>query len=160
QVHTTVTDLLRWADHFWQPRLADAGVMTILTTPGKLNDGKELDYAAGLVVSRLGDARIYRHGGAWAGYRAGFLYFPDHHYSVAVLCNRSDAEASSMAESIAAGILGLNLPAAETPPSVAAPIAMPAITLPAKAVSPAMSVFAGSYHSVEANARCTLVEAA
>ena len=37
---------------------------------------------------------------------------------------------------------------------------MPAITLPAKVVSPAMSVFTGSYHSVEANARCTLVEAA
>jgi hypothetical protein len=58
---------------------------------GKLNNGKEHGYAAGLEISTYRGQPVVSHGGAWAGYRAELMRFPGQHTSVAVLCNVAQA---------------------------------------------------------------------
>jgi hypothetical protein len=57
---------------------------------GKLNSGKELDYAFGLEHGKLSRPGKVDHGGADAGYRADLLRFPPQHFSVACLCNQAE----------------------------------------------------------------------
>jgi hypothetical protein len=57
---------------------------------GRLNSGKDLDYASGLALGKYRGLPIVDHGGIDAGYRADLLRFPDQHFSVACLCNKGD----------------------------------------------------------------------
>jgi len=68
---------------------------------GKLNDGKTLDYAKGLFIGSYRGLPTVRHGGAWGGYRAELLRFPQQHFSVACLCNVSNANPEKRAEQVA-----------------------------------------------------------
>jgi hypothetical protein len=47
-----------------------------------------------------------RHGGSWGGYRAELLRFPDQHFSVVCLCNRSDGNPSRHANQVSEIYLG------------------------------------------------------
>lgn len=101
-VFSTVEELLLWDRNFQDPRVGGQALLTELQTVGKLANGKELTYGAGLMIGRYRGLRTVRHGGAWGGYRAELLRVPDAHFSVAVLCNagtsRPDALANSVAE--------------------------------------------------------------
>ncbi len=72
-----------------------------LQETAKLNDGKKLTYAKGLVVSDYRGLRTVSHGGSWGGYRAQLLRFPDQHFSVATLCNLGSADPSRRASQVA-----------------------------------------------------------
>lgn len=101
-VFTTVDDLLLWDRNFYDNRLGGgAAFIEQLTTPGRLNDGEVLDYAFGLGVAEHRGLRMIAHGGAFVGYRAELVRFPDQRFSVAVLCNRADAPASHLALQVA-----------------------------------------------------------
>lgn len=63
-VWSTAPDLLRWNDALDRD---DLGVSALLQTPGHLDDGTPLSYAWALDVRTHAGARIYRHGGRWAG---------------------------------------------------------------------------------------------
>jgi hypothetical protein len=73
----------------------------MLQTPGVLADGRPLTYALGLRVEPYRGLRTVSHGGAWVGYRAELLRFPDQHLSVACLCNLSDISPSRLARRVA-----------------------------------------------------------
>jgi hypothetical protein len=66
-----------------------------------LNNGEVIDYAAGLFVSEHKGLKIISHGGAFVGFRAELLRFPEHHFSVAVFANRADARPYVMALEVA-----------------------------------------------------------
>jgi hypothetical protein len=68
---------------------------------GKLNSGKELDYAFGLEHGTYRGLAIVEHGGADAGYRADLLRFPEQHFSVACLCNQADTNPFELARKVA-----------------------------------------------------------
>ena len=68
--------------------------MDLLLTPGVLADGMEIEYAWGLRVSTYRGLKIVEHGGAWAGFRAEILRFPEQKLSVIALSNRSDFNGS------------------------------------------------------------------
>jgi hypothetical protein len=68
---------------------------------GKLNNGKELDYAAGLEHGKYRGLRIIDHGGGDAGYRADLLRFPDQHFSVACLCNKGEINPGELTHKVA-----------------------------------------------------------
>lgn len=105
-VHTSVEDLLKWDENFYSGQVGGKDFLAELQEPGKLNSGKVLDYAKGLFLQDYRGLHTVSHGGAWGGYRAELLRFPEQHFSVACLCNRSDANPTRRAHQVADIYLG------------------------------------------------------
>jgi CubicO group peptidase (beta-lactamase class C family) len=87
---TTVEDLVHWDENFYHPRVGGSALIEQQLQRGKLNTGKELDYAFGLVHGTYRGLRTVDHAGADAGYRSDLLRFPEQHFSVACLCNKGE----------------------------------------------------------------------
>ncbi|MBL8858224.1 MAG: beta-lactamase family protein [Planctomycetes bacterium] len=100
-VQTTVGDLQRWDENFYTGKVGGPELKAILLTRGKLNDGAQLDYCAGLVVGEQRGLATVRHGGSWVGFRAEFLRFPAQHVSVVCLCNLGSMNPSALADRVA-----------------------------------------------------------
>jgi len=90
-VHTSVGDLLKWDENFYSGQVGGKEFLAELEEPGRLNNGKTLNYAKGLMVENYRGLAIVEHGGSWGGYRAQLLRFPEQHFSVACLCNVGNA---------------------------------------------------------------------
>jgi CubicO group peptidase (beta-lactamase class C family) len=108
-VHTSVEDLLKWDENFYSGQVGGQDFLSELQEPGKLNSGKVLDYAKGLFIGDYRGLHTVSHGGAWGGYRAELLRFPEQHFSVACLCNRGDANPSRRARQVADIYLGSSM---------------------------------------------------
>ncbi|HET9986716.1 MAG TPA: serine hydrolase domain-containing protein [Longimicrobiales bacterium] len=100
-VQTTVEDLARWDANFYAPTVGGAGLPAAMQTRARLSDGRELTYGLGLFVDDYHGERRVQHGGAWAGYRAMLMRFPDRRLSVIVLCNSAEANTMSLAQGVA-----------------------------------------------------------
>jgi len=100
-VHTSVEDLAKWDENFYSGQVGGKALVAELQQQGKLNNGKILDYAKGLFIQDHRGLRTVRHGGAWGGYRAELLRFPDQHFSVACLCNMANANPERRADRVA-----------------------------------------------------------
>src|SRR5258708_522261 len=105
-VHTSVEDLLKWDENFYSPRIGGKEFLSEIQERGKLNDGKVLDYAKGLRLQDYRGLHTVSHGGAWGGYRAELLRFPEQHFSVACLCNVGNAGPTRRAHQVADIYLG------------------------------------------------------
>ena len=155
---TTVGDLLRWNENAIAPKIGDAALVREQHEPGRLNDGKAHDYALGLTIGTYRGVNEVSHSGSTAGYRAHLLRYPDHHVSVAVLCNVSSGAATQYARAVAdLHVTGL---AAETAGRGGAPGGRGA-GVPAGQGSPLppnqLAAYAGSYSSDEAEVIYTIV---
>jgi CubicO group peptidase (beta-lactamase class C family) len=100
-VYTNIEDLLHWDQNFYQPRIGGAQLVQTLLTRGRLSNGDTLDYALGLVHDDYRGLPSISHGGAWAGYRAELIRFPQQKLSVATLCNLASADPSGLARAVA-----------------------------------------------------------
>jgi len=100
-VLTSIEDLLLWDNNFYDPQVGGSDVIAQMLNPGKFNDGRLQDYAAGLVIGEHRGLKTVSHGGAWAGYRAELLRFPDQKFSVACLCNLGSMNPSGLAMKVA-----------------------------------------------------------
>src|SRR5882762_11130784 len=108
-VHTSVEDLLKWDENFYSPRVGGKEFLGEIQERGKLNNGKVLDYAKGLRLQDYRGLQTVNHGGAWGGYRAELLRFPEQHFSVACLCNVGDAGPTRRAHQVADIYLGSSM---------------------------------------------------
>jgi len=147
-VHTTVEDLLKWDENFYSGKVGGKELATELQEPGKLNNGKTLDYAKGLFSANYRGLRFVDHGGSWGGYRAQLLRFPEQHFSVVCLCNVGDSNPEKRAFQVAETYLGSMMkerPAAKEHKEAdkKATVAIPADKL---------AGFTGKFHSVELRA--------
>jgi CubicO group peptidase (beta-lactamase class C family) len=114
-IYTNVDDLLLWDRNFYHNRLGKGGPELIerVTTAGTLSSGEKADYGAGpsfasgehyahgLILENYRGLPMISHGGAFVGYRAEMIRFPEQRFSVAVLCNRSDGAPTSKARQVA-----------------------------------------------------------
>lgn len=105
-VHTSVEDLLKWDENFYSAQVGGQDLISELQERGKLTNGKVLEYAKALFVGDYRGLATVRHGGAWGGYRAELLRFPQQHFSVACLCNLANAHPGKRAEKVADVYLG------------------------------------------------------
>ena len=105
-VHTSVEDLQKWDENFYSPRVGGKEFLAEIQERGKLSGGKVLEYAKGLFIQDYRGLHTVSHGGAWGGYRAELLRFPDQHFSVACLCNLGNAGPSRRARQVADIYLG------------------------------------------------------
>jgi hypothetical protein len=118
-LYTTIEDLLKWDQNFYEPRVGGEGFLKQLHTRGVLNRGDTLSYAFGLTVGTHRGLPTVHHGGSLMGFRAELLRFPEQRLTVAVLCNLGNIAPSGLAERVAAVYLDDRmLPA---PVAVAAP---------------------------------------
>jgi CubicO group peptidase (beta-lactamase class C family) len=145
-VHTTVGDLLKWDENFYTAQVGGKALLAELQQPGALNSGKALTYAKGLAVGQYRGLHTVSHGGSWGGYRAQLLRFPEQHFSVVCLCNRSDGDPEKRAEQVAdlylSSVLKEKRAKTEDPKEGKHP---PEISVPA----PELEKFAGNYQSAE-----------
>ncbi|HEX6038131.1 serine hydrolase domain-containing protein [Longimicrobium sp.] len=155
-VFSTVEELLLWDGNFYDPRVGGQALLTGLQTVGTLTSGRQLDYAAGLMIGSHRGMRTVRHGGAWGGYRAELLRVPDAHLSVAVLCNLGTSSPERMATSVAEIYLENRMePAAPRPQAPSATASAPAA--PAVRVAPErLQALAGLYRDPVTRATRTI----
>lgn len=102
-IFTCVDDLLLWDQNFYNNKLGKGSpnlIAKVLTT-GKLNSGKELDYAFGLRVTENKSIKMVAHGGAFVGFRADMIRFPEHKLSVICLANLATINPSQLARKVA-----------------------------------------------------------
>ena len=76
-------------------------LLDFLHTRGELADGTSIDYAFGLFLSERRGLSVVAHGGAWVGYRAELVRFPEPDLSVIVLANQSVSNPAALALSVA-----------------------------------------------------------
>jgi CubicO group peptidase (beta-lactamase class C family) len=147
-VHTSVEDLMRWDENFYSGRVGGSPFLAEIQDPGKLNNGKTLDYAKGLMVGNYRGLRTVMHGGAWGGYRAQLLRFPEQHFSVVCLCNLSSAQPDARARRVADAYLNGVMQAKATKNKSEDDGDAPAIE-PRKPAGRPLEDFAGDYWSDE-----------
>jgi CubicO group peptidase (beta-lactamase class C family) len=102
---TTVGDLLRWNRNFTSGQVGGRDFLAQQLVRGKLNDGRVISYAAGLVVQQYKGLDEVSHSGTTAGYNAWLGRYPDQGLSVAVLCNTS-ANGTQLGHAVADVFLG------------------------------------------------------
>ena len=88
---TTVGDLAKWDQNFYEPRVGDAKLIDRFQEPGKLNNKRAISYALGLDTGTYRGLKFVEHGGADAGYRCELFRFPTERFSVIILANSSDS---------------------------------------------------------------------
>jgi CubicO group peptidase (beta-lactamase class C family) len=99
---TTVEDLQRWDENFYNPRVGGPAMTKQMLERRKLNDGEVLKYAFGLEIDTFRGLTTVDHGGADAGYRSDMIRFPDQHFTVACLCNAATSGPGGLARQVAA----------------------------------------------------------
>lgn len=102
-VLTTVEDLYLWDQNFYHNKVGKSGQELIekMLVRGKLNNGKELDYAFALRIDTYRGLKTVSHGGGWAGYRSQLMRFPEQKFSVACLANVGAINPSRLARQVA-----------------------------------------------------------
>jgi CubicO group peptidase (beta-lactamase class C family) len=98
---STVGDLARWDENFYTGEVGGPALLAQMQEKGKLNNGNEIDYASGLEIGRYRGLRTVEHAGGDAAYRTNILRFPDQHFSVVVLANAGDVNATALSFKIA-----------------------------------------------------------
>lgn len=116
---TTVGDWLRWNEALTRKTLGSA-VVDSLTRRMRLNNGLEIAYALGLIVSRYRGTLEIAHSGSTAGYSTYLARYPElEDLSIAVLCNVAGAGATQFTHQIV-DALNPTLPRAAAPDTITA----------------------------------------
>jgi CubicO group peptidase (beta-lactamase class C family) len=114
---SSVDDLLLWDRNFYDNKLGKGTLLRELQTQGVLNNGKQIEYALGLVISKYRGLPIVEHGGALFGYRTEILRFPQQKFSVICLCNLGTSNPARMSYQVADLYLESQLAADPSPPA-------------------------------------------
>lgn len=120
-VLTTVRDLALWDGNLTTGKVGGKPLVEAIHRKGKLRDGSELPYAAGVVHGTYRGLATVSHGGGWAGYRAFLMRFPTHATSIVVACNAGTARPNIYANQIADVVLAKQLKPADKPAAPTAP---------------------------------------
>lgn len=101
-MYTIVEDLIRWDRNFYDNKLGGGqALIDEMQTSGALNSGEKTDYGVALSLKPYRGLRRVSHAGALVGYRSHLARFPDEEFSVALLCNSSEAKPGAYADAIA-----------------------------------------------------------
>ncbi|MFT3823894.1 MAG: serine hydrolase domain-containing protein [Chitinophagaceae bacterium] len=98
---TNVNDMSQWVKNFYNHKVGDAQDIATLTTKGKLNSGKEISYACGIVVQSFMGWKEYIHDGSDAGYRTCVAVFPDLKMGFIVFSNLAHTNPSEKVHAMA-----------------------------------------------------------
>ena len=100
-VFSTVGDLALWDANFYDHGVGGATLHAEQHRVGVRSDGTATDYAAGLVVETWRGLSRVSHGGAFDGFRAELMRFPDHGLSVVCLANNGTVDPTALCQEVA-----------------------------------------------------------
>jgi CubicO group peptidase (beta-lactamase class C family) len=100
-IFTSLNDIRKWDAAFYDRSVLSESFWNTMTTVGVLNNGESIDYAGGLLIGEHQGHKLISHGGAFVGFRAELLRFPDQQLSVVVFANRGDARPTPKALQVA-----------------------------------------------------------
>jgi CubicO group peptidase (beta-lactamase class C family) len=100
-IFTTINDIKKWDDAYYNSNIFSKSFWEEMTKQGVLNNGEVIDYASGLMIGEYKGLKTIRHGGAFVGFRAELLRFPEQRLSIAIFANRGDANPSGLANQVA-----------------------------------------------------------
>jgi len=98
---TTVEDLARWDANFHDARVGGAPVLAAMLVRGRLNNGRETNYASGLSNAHYRGLPVVEHGGVDAGYRAHTLRLMQPRLSVLLLGNAANLNTVNLTRQVA-----------------------------------------------------------
>ncbi|MFT7464211.1 MAG: CubicO group peptidase (beta-lactamase class C family) [Pseudohongiellaceae bacterium] len=107
-VFTSVRELALWQGFWSDPSLLPEGpaLTELMLTPGRYRDGREHDYAFGLMVGNFEGRPLISHSGGWVGFVAEMLWFPEEGVGVIVLANSVEVPSPELARRVARTVLG------------------------------------------------------
>jgi N-acyl-D-amino-acid deacylase len=105
-IFTSIEELVRWDRNLDDPVLGGPEFVDAMHTRAVLASGDTIDYALGLVHGTHRGLRTVGHGGAFVGFRAASLRYPDQRISIYTLCNRADANPSLLSQRVGETLLG------------------------------------------------------
>jgi CubicO group peptidase (beta-lactamase class C family) len=146
-LHTTVEDLQLWDENFYNPRVGGPEFVKQMIEPGRLNSGKEQDYASGLSIGTYKGLPTVGHGGADAGYRSDIVRFAQQHFTATALCNRADANPGAITRQVADIVLAKDIKQPAAAPAADAPKPAGTVALTAEQ----MKAVAGTYWKKDEN---------
>lgn len=94
-LYSTVDDLLKWNTALEGTQILTAESRAKMGTPFKNN------YAFGLVIGKLGEHRMERHGGGIPGFNTHLIHFPAERVTVVTLANQEGPWADRIADQLA-----------------------------------------------------------
>lgn len=100
-IFTTIEDIKKWDDAFYDTSVLSTNFWKMMTTKGVLNNGEVIEYASGLGIKEYKGLKKISHGGAFVGFRAELVRFPEQRLSIAIFANRGDVNPSAMANQVA-----------------------------------------------------------
>lgn len=103
---TTVGDLLRWNHHLTHPTVGGQPWVALMQQRGRLTNGKDIDYAAGLFITEYRTEPEISHSGATGGYRTYLARWPARRLSLALMCNVGEANTIALGHQVADVFIG------------------------------------------------------
>ena len=113
QVYSTVEDFFKWNENFKSSKLGNASFLDKMLTKGLLTNGDTIDYALGISHGVYKNLKTISHGGAWGGFRAYYLRFPDIDVAISLMSNLGTVDIENKINQIADLIIP-NKPAGDT----------------------------------------------
>ncbi|HKJ03733.1 MAG TPA: serine hydrolase domain-containing protein, partial [Longimicrobiales bacterium] len=156
-VFSSVEEMAPWVASLMTPNEVLGGKpwLELMRSRGVLNSGDTLDYALGLVHGEQRGLRTLGHGGAFVGYRAAVMTWPDESTGVVTLCNRADGRPGPLGQAVGAIVLAdvmepeeVATSAGDTSPVAASGSAPATVRLTAAQ----RSALVGAYYSPELDA--------
>lgn len=121
-IFTTVEDIFKWDRNFYISKIGGDKFIGKMLKRGRFNSGKEQNYASGLIHGEYGGLKTIRHGGAFVGFRADILRFPEEKFTVICLANLSNINPSLLCNKAAEIFLGDKMTLPEKAPEPEKPV--------------------------------------
>ncbi len=86
---SSIEDLYLWDQNFFEPKVGNKELISMVTTPGTLNNGQKITYAFGFWRTKYKGLTVLEHSGNMGGYRAKIFSFPEQKFAVIALSNNT-----------------------------------------------------------------------
>jgi CubicO group peptidase (beta-lactamase class C family) len=98
---TNINDMSKWVMNFYTHQVGDQQDIDTLTKKGKLNNGREIDYALGISNMTYNGWKGLSHGGGDAGFRTMMMVFPSQKMGFLVFSNAGNFNVGNLANQVA-----------------------------------------------------------
>lgn len=102
---SSVLDLAAWQRALFGGKVLSPESLRLMTTPGRLNDGKATPYGLGLALPKFRGHRKIAHPGSIVGFSSFVAFYPDEQIAIAVVTNTMGVELRPEVEERIAGLL-------------------------------------------------------
>lgn len=101
-LYLTALDMVKWEAALAAGKLLSSASYEEMWKPVQLNNGSKHPYGFGWALSSVNQHRIIEHSGAWQGFKAHIVRFPDKKLAVIAFANVAQANPGRIAHGIAA----------------------------------------------------------